>query len=323
MTTKNNRIQILRGIAIIAVVCIHTCNGGMWQVVCRPFLNFAVAMFFFLSGYLTDIDNDNWPSFFKRRTKRVIIPYIIWTVLYTFPHLTPGNLLYNLLTTRASGTLYYIFVYIQFIFLTPLIGRMAKGKHQWIGWIITPVSVLIFKYSRFIWNPSSNYTSLIWDISCLGWFIYYYLGLLLGNHLIHKSFNLSRLLIYFLISIPVQMLEGYGWLLAGDSNCGTQLKLSADLTSSLFLLISYCYLNYSKLHTPAHAQVTILSRFGDYSFGIYLVHIMIMRALYHIPLYAVIPFPINSVIVLFLSAGLVYMGRKCLSDNINKWIGFI
>ena len=52
---KNNTIQIFRALAIIAVVMIHTCPSGEWQVFCRPFINFSVATFLLLSGYLTKI----------------------------------------------------------------------------------------------------------------------------------------------------------------------------------------------------------------------------------------------------------------------------
>ena len=49
---KDNNIQILRGIAIVAVVFIHNTPAG-GQIICRPFLNFAVGLFLFLSGMLT------------------------------------------------------------------------------------------------------------------------------------------------------------------------------------------------------------------------------------------------------------------------------
>lgn len=50
---QSKRIQVIRGIAIIAVVLIHTCPYGMIQVICRPMVNFCVATFSFLSGMLT------------------------------------------------------------------------------------------------------------------------------------------------------------------------------------------------------------------------------------------------------------------------------
>lgn len=44
-TEQSEKIQILRGIAIIAVVCIHCAPGGLLQVYIRPFLNFSVGLF--------------------------------------------------------------------------------------------------------------------------------------------------------------------------------------------------------------------------------------------------------------------------------------
>lgn len=57
--SRNTTIQIFRAFAIIAVVIIHTLPLGYWQVLIRPFVNFAVAAFLFLSGYLTKSNNEN------------------------------------------------------------------------------------------------------------------------------------------------------------------------------------------------------------------------------------------------------------------------
>ena len=84
---KNQKIQILRALAIMAVVLLHTCPSGNLSVVFRAFFNFAVASFLFLSGYLTKIENDNWLKFYKKRIIRVIIPYVIWTIFYTVANL--------------------------------------------------------------------------------------------------------------------------------------------------------------------------------------------------------------------------------------------
>lgn len=133
---KNNFIQIVRAFAIIAIVMIHTCPPGEWQIICRPFLNFSVATFLFLSGYLTKVENENWYAFYKKRIIRVIVPYIIWTVLYCLPaiivHKDVMILFKNLITAKAAAPLYYIFVYIQFVILTPWLGKLAKQNSNFL-----------------------------------------------------------------------------------------------------------------------------------------------------------------------------------------------
>ena len=97
---------MFRAIAIIAVVMIHTTPAGQWQVFCKPFINFAVATFIFLSGYLTKADNENWLKFYVRRITRVLLPYIIWTVIYSIPDIQssgPSALVKNLLCTAVMG----------------------------------------------------------------------------------------------------------------------------------------------------------------------------------------------------------------------------
>ena len=114
------------------------------------------------------------------------------------------------------------------------------------------------------------------------------------------------------------MAEGYWWLQLGENNCGTQIKLSSFLTSSIFLLIIYTYLKTTK-------KVDInksLKLIGDYSFGIYLSHIMFMRILAYVPYYNSLPYVVNSAIVLAISFGFVYIGNKILGSPINKWLGF-
>lgn len=321
--TRNNMIQIIRALSIIAVVMIHTTPLGEWQVFCRPFINFCVATFLFLSGYLTKIENDNWYAFCRKRIIRVLVPYIFWTVLYTLSFVIPiyDNILHitkNLITAQAAATLYYIFVYIQFVLLTPWLGRLAKSRYCHLGWLIAPISTIIFKYYYLLTGLEPNgYISIFWSDSCLGWFTYYYLGLLLGNNIIKPNYSLKTLMPLYIVSITIQMTEGYVWLLSGEVNCGTQIKLSSFLTSSLFLLIVYTILNKPNIDVKSK----FLRLLGDYSFGIYLFHIMIMRVLDNVPYYESLPYPLTSAIVVLISFVCCYIGDKICGKRISGWLG--
>ena len=164
----------------------------------------------------------------------------------------------------------------------------------------------------------NGYVSFVWGLSCLGWFTFYYLGLLLGNGLCDKVFKIKYLSVLYIASLALQMAEGYGLYLLGETNCGTQMKLSSFLTSTLFLLMCYCYIKDERIVIKSNVLVFL----GDYSFGIYLSHLLVMRVLSYIPLYTKLPFVVNSFVVLGTSLMFVFLGKKICGDKISRWLGF-
>ena len=314
---------MFRAIAIIAVVMIHTTPAGQWQVFCKPFINFAVATFIFLSGYLTKTYNDNWLKFYVRRITRVLVPYIIWTVIYSIPDIQssgPSALVKNLLCANATTTLYYIFVYIQFVLLTPLLGKLAKSPYRHLGWLIAPLSVILFKYIPVFGNIQlGKHIQLFWNDACLGWFTFYYLGLILGNRIIDRQFDIRNLAVLYCASLLLQMAEGYLWFTVDPAGCGSQLKLSSILSSTIFMLIIYCVLNRGS-HEP---KSRLLCSIGDYSFGIYLVHMMILNGLQHLEFYSAIPYPLTSLIVLSVSFIFCYISSAVLGKKASRWAGLV
>ncbi len=138
-----DKIQILRALAIFAVVMIHSNATGAMGVTIRPFINFSVALFIFCSGYLTKLEITDLPSFYKKRLSKILIPYFIWSLIYTVVNVSYSSFLRNLLTANAISPFYYVSVYAQFVILTPLIGIMLKSKYRWIGWFVTPVSIFV------------------------------------------------------------------------------------------------------------------------------------------------------------------------------------
>jgi len=317
--TRSDTIQVLRAIAIAAVVLAHTCPYGMYTVICRPLVNYCVPLFLFLSGYLTNGNVNNWNLIAKRRLIRVLIPYVIWTVIYTLESGQFNKLLVNVLTTNAAAHLYYIFVYMQFVILTPLLIKLAKSRFSFLGWLVAPAFILAYKYIPLLSTIRLNtYLSIICWVICLGWFTFYYLGLVLGNRIVEKQYSLKVLAFLFGVSLILQMAEGYVWTLIGGTNPGTVLKLSSIISGVLACLIAYTILERGGFASSNK----ILKKIGDYSFGIYLSHVFVLHLLKRIPIYDSIPFVINSSIVLLISFGLCYIGDKAMGKPMSKWLGF-
>ena len=311
MADKSYRIQVIRGLAILAVVMIHNTPAGVAQVWCRPFINYSVGMFLFLSGMLSSAER--WQS--KKRIKKVIIPYIIWTLVYVImnnvnnPVNIPTSFVKNLLTAGAAATLYYVFVYCELTLLIPSIDKLARSRYKWIGFIISPLEIIVMRLLPFVTGYEMNkYVKIIMKLSCLGWFIYYYIGYLLGNGLLRIKLPISKIILMWVISIILQIAEGFWYFSMGAENYGTQLKLSAILTGVLVAFLGYRYLNNKTAPTPA-----LLHTLGDYSFGIFFVHLAIMNVLEHLPYYnQIVVYPLNALIVTSASLICVIIGKKLI-----------
>ena len=317
---KSAKIQVLRGLAIIAVVFIHTTPAGMAQVICRPFLNFAVGVFLFLSGMLSDAKR--WKPL--KRLIKVLIPYVIWTLAYTLilsykhPEWIFRNYLYYLLLGNSAGTMYYVFVYCEFTLLIPLIDKLARSRYKYLGFIVSPLEIICVRLMPMVFGIQVNkYVGTIAGLSCLGWFTYFYLGYLLGNDLINVKLKTRTVTVLWAISLMPQMLEGYWYLSMGTANCGTQLKLSAILSGSLFCIMAFRYVASGVSGRPA-----LLVTLGNGSFGIYFSHLFINKLLSAIPGYEEhVFYPLSAVMLVAVSWAVVTAGHRLLG-RFAKYIAF-
>jgi len=370
----SRKVQVLRALAIIAVVAIHTCPSGLPQVIVRPFVNFGVGLFLFLSGWLTR-ENDFGKSFFKRRIFRVLVPYMIWTVVYSLQRGAPDKILFNLLTTKACAAFYYVAVYVQFVLLTPLLCRLADSRFRHAGWLVAPMSVVAFMYlPQFGVCEPGEHISLVWNICCLGWFTYYYLGIMCARGYVRvEGYRPLILVAVYLLTLVVQMAEGYVWLQAGYANIGSQLKLSSLASGAVAMLLASCYLHSARTASvpssspclssgspaesasvpsslpclssgsPAESASVPSSRpsglvsgglrrhfaaiasgliqIGNFSFGIYLTHILLIRILSGTTFYSALPFGVNTLLILMLSLASVMLLSKIIGPRLSRLLG--
>lgn len=79
---KDRYLQAVRGVAIAVVVLIHCLPQCDVSVALRPLLNWAVAAFLFLSGLLTAEARIARGGVLRRRIRRTLPPYVVWSLAY-------------------------------------------------------------------------------------------------------------------------------------------------------------------------------------------------------------------------------------------------
>ena len=280
---RNGYIQFLRALAIIAVVAIHNCPEGRDGVYIRPFVNFSVALFLFLSGYLTKEEKmQDLATFYKKRIFRVMIPYVIWSVIYAVVRgYSWETFVEKFFTAQCCGVFYYLIVYVQLVLITPLLYRISHTKYKNYVYLITPIAI-IFVYLYVLNDNSLEYPYYV--ISLVEWISYYYFGL--AFHFRGKPLKCMQLIetgkkhkwiliVVYLAALTLQYIESFLWYDNGElAMAKTQVKLSTMITSFATILLVMYYKN--SIYIP---QTNIFVMIGDYSFGIYLTHMLFLDLL--------------------------------------------
>ncbi len=146
------RINLLRGIAIIAVIAIHTSAHFTYVEQLSPvvyavsvvdvFAHFAVPLFVFLSGItLTMRYGPAAPisprSFYARRLAKIVPPYIVFSFLYLVLfaaeyHQVPAApwVILALATGGAYYHLWFVALLVQLYLLFPLLRRLLGGARS-------------------------------------------------------------------------------------------------------------------------------------------------------------------------------------------------
>ena len=324
----NRKIQVLRGLAIIAVVIIHSCPGAMAGIFIRAIVNFAVAMFLFCSGYLTKTSYPDAGEFYKRRMIRVGFPYVIWSMAYTLAFAVRDGVysgllrkyFLNLIYGTANFSLYFMIVYMLFTLWTPLIGKLAESRFKWAGFLVTPVYMILTSYLTRIFRISII-PSTITPFLRLQWFHFYYLGIVLGNHLVRYEKSRKQTIWIYIVTVIISLAESFYWNHLGDYNMATtQARLGCLLSSSYACVLAWLYLE-DKSITGSTKWEKMLSWIGDYSFGIYLMHVMVIGALGRVPEYGSLPFPVTTLLILLITIfGLFVIGKIC-NGKANRILG--
>ncbi|SEU22478.1 acyltransferase [Paenibacillus sp. NFR01] len=200
------QLDIFRAIAIFAVMAIHATSRTIAETqgtsLFHPFLlinkfsQFAVPSFIFLSGFVLFYNYIDRPlnrktlgTFYGRRLAYIIVPYLVFSVLYYILKMTSGHTwdmplqeqaakMWKYLWTGTAYThLYYIIIIIQFYVLFPLILWCLQKVRRLAAW--APLIGLALQWGFVLLNKymvNHGYWHLTKGSLAITYFSYFLLG---------------------------------------------------------------------------------------------------------------------------------------------------
>lgn len=213
---RKNYISILNVLACIGVVILHTFETGytsdanfVFEVLIRAIAYCAVPVFFMITGatLIAHIERYDTKTFFKKRLLKVIIPLIIWSIIYFIINFFKGKFSINDLSFKfvfeyfflvKTNPIFWFFVVIIGIYLAiPVISLITQeSRRKAFLYII----IITFVFNQFLpdllYHLNLNYNyDLKFPLTYSGWISFIFIGYYIDKYEIVKK---HRMIIYVL-----------------------------------------------------------------------------------------------------------------------------
>lgn len=290
-------IDYLRASAICLVVLHHIgysfMPGNTYTVYLDKLFYFiekmGVPIFLMISGFLLLYKKWEIKDFFKKRTKRLFFPFIIFSYFYSYFHLfvikdTEINIINIFLPflVKQEHHLWYIYMLFSVYIIVPLLSDFISNRNikdilfynilwfisTFLLWFI-PSNVDFGLYKNFIGIDIPFYT--LYYIS--GYVGYFFLGGLLrkmyDNKLIFNILKIKYIVMLFIAYLFLSILGFFIFDIPSEM-VNTYLTLPCIFLSISFFLF---VLREEKNIYSSRIINFLLIKISKYSYGIYLIHV--------------------------------------------------
>lgn len=348
-----SELDVLRAVAAVAVVLIHITADPMvtaphtsWWWVLASSINqlarFSIPAFVLMTGIALfytygDRTDFSMADFYKRRVTVIGVPYVAWTILYmlfvagyshNWAHASVGNVLRAIGQGTGMYQLYYVLIAFQFYLLFPLIRPLLRSR--WLPSVVIATILVqgILMYQTLYGLPGLNWLNQVpmRDRLFPWWAGYFALGMWISADP-RKFLQLcdrfrwlltvvsAGLLTYMMVEyLHYMSLPGYsaGWAASGFRPSAYLFALACILA---ILGFAGRWLNWG-----AWFKQAVLS-LGTYSFGIYLVHPLVLTLVGRVaPRLHLSPLPYFVLTLVTVMVGSYVVTRLIAATPLAPWL---
>lgn len=314
LTNRIIWLDVLRAFACICVLLVHSpvkYSGQGGQYILAPanylFMAWGVSVFFMISGALLFSKRQDLVPFYKKRFTRILLPTLIWSIIYLIFEACYYNDLSILKTNlwlipffQQAGLLWFVYALIGIYLITPIISAwlcMTTKRDVeiilgiWGLTLLVPyLKVLDPAISKIIEvNGILNYFYGFVGYALLGYYIKEYVDIKI------KSFTFVAL-VFTALLIPI-------FIYASNIFPKEILNTSQNVSSALMSVVAFVFFKDINYRNTKFLQFIFL--FAEFSFGIYLCHMLIVTPLNDLlaplKLNYIIQIPITFSITIILS----------------------
>ncbi len=335
----------LRVFATISVIVTHGAGNALqfygtsinsdWWVSSTlvGITRFCVPMFMMLTGALLLPKESQLNDFLNNKFSRIMLPFLFWSAVYIAfevnarvaagGYLSFKEVVTLTLTMLKNGSAYhlwYIYVIIGIYLFIPILGKWLRNS--------TEQEILYFLVIWFFVMMLNQPYIIAMDIRPSVDFTYFsgFLGyLVLGYYLSIKRFkNLKRTNVFAIILLlGGNLATVFGYYYTAKEGTIDNL-FYGYLTPNVMAVAIGTFILFRNYSFSKPKSLPVISFIGRYSYGIYLVHILVMSQCdkfgwYFSTTYSAINIPANTVVYLVISTVIIYVLNKI--PFINKFAG--
>jgi len=342
MPNKNNIqwLDTLRTLATIGVIIIHVTsplvnmsygkNMEFWWIgnVVDSIARYSVPLFLMISGATLLNKEYGIVEFYRKRVSRVLVPFLFWMIAYWVfrwamlsfkqqPRSFEAIIKWGIelfLKEGISKHLWYIYMILFIYLFVPFLGKILRKLSELkilmllLGWVIFSFIFKSMPINQYGWSNG-------FGDKLLGYFLhtgYLVLGFYLSN-LNFKSNNVKvySVITFFLCALTTAILT------YTSSQNAHKLDLSYYIYFTPIAILQCCaiFLWIKDITVRNKSVLWLQNTISNYSYGIYLVHIMVIGVFFRYGIFwtmahPFISLPLVSILTLTTSCAIIFVLRK-------------